>query len=94
MSSGGRKGPRHRRWRIRRAAHRDQPSSAADGDRSERLAKLEARLAHIEQMVEGLQDSVHRESQRHDELIVEIQAQLRPGAIRAALADDARQRGL
>jgi len=37
---------------------------------------------------------VHRESDRHAKLIAELQAQLQPGAIVAALADDARSRGI
>jgi hypothetical protein len=45
-------------------------------------------------MVEGLQDSVHRESQRYDKQIADLQAQTQPGAMGAALADDARHRGL
>jgi predicted secreted protein len=37
---------------------------------------------------------VHRESERHSQLIAELQAQVEPGAMGAALADDARNRGL
>jgi hypothetical protein len=51
-------------------------------------------VAHLEQLVEGLQDSVHRESERHDVLITELQAQIQPGAMGAALAKEARDRGL
>lgn len=73
---------------------RDRPKGDAEASQHERLQALEARVAHLEQMVEGLQDSVHRESERHAELIAELQAQVEPGAMRAALADDARHRGL
>ena len=45
-------------------------------------------------MVEGLQDSVHRKSDRHAKLIADLQIQIEPGTMGAALADDARQRGL
>jgi len=51
-------------------------------------------MAHLEQLVEGLQDSVHRESERHAKLIAELQAQVEPGAMSAALAENARDRGL
>ena len=61
---------------------------------SESLGSLERRLAHLEQMVEGLQDSVHRESERRARLISELQALIEPGAMGAALAADARNRGL
>lgn len=58
------------------------------------LRSLEARVAHLERLVEGLQDSVHRESKRHNEMIAELSAQIQPGAMGAALAEDARNRGL
>lgn len=60
----------------------------------DRVHALEARVAHLERLVEGLQDSVHRESERRGKLIAELQAQIRPGAMGAALAKDARSRGL
>jgi uncharacterized coiled-coil protein SlyX len=62
--------------------------------RDERVDALEARIAHLERLVEGLQDSVHRESDRHAKLIAELQGQVQPGAMGAALAEDARSRGL
>jgi vacuolar-type H+-ATPase subunit I/STV1 len=55
---------------------------------------LEARLADLERLVEGLQDSVHRESERRGKLIAELQEQIQPGTMGAALAEDARSRGL
>ena len=64
------------------------------GIRDERVDALEARIAHLERLVEGLQDSVHRESDRHAKLIAELQGQIQPGAMGAALAKDARSRGL
>jgi uncharacterized coiled-coil protein SlyX len=80
---------------VRRlAAVRDRPPAKADPPQSERLRALETQVAHLEQMVEGLQDSVHRASERHEKLISEIQAQIQPGVMGTALADDARHRGL
>ena len=55
---------------------------------------LEARVEHLEQLLEGLQDSVHRESERHAKLIADLQAQVRPEAMGAALAEAARNRGV
>jgi hypothetical protein len=52
------------------------------------------RVSHLERLLEGLQDSVHRESERHEKLIAELQAQVQPGAMGASLAEDARNRGL
>ncbi len=59
-----------------------------------RVDALEARIASLERLVEGLQDSVHRESDRHSKLIAELQAQVKPPAMSAALSKDARERGL
>jgi hypothetical protein len=78
---------------VRRASTRaDAP--AASGTRDERVDALEVRIKHLEQQVEGLQDSVYRESERHAKLITDLQAQIQPGAMGAALAEDARSRGL
>lgn len=80
---------------VRRlAAAAERPASSVDDPAPNRLQQLETRLAHIERLVEGLQDSVHRESERHDQLIAELQNQVQPGAMGAALAEDARNRGL
>lgn len=73
---------------------RDRAQGDAEVSPSDRLGALEARIAHLERLVEGLQDSVHRESERHAKLISDLQAQVEPGAMGAALADDARSRGL
>jgi uncharacterized coiled-coil protein SlyX len=80
---------------IRRlATARDRPKTDSSAPQPDRLEALEARMAHLEQLVEGLQDSVHRESERHAKLITELQAQVQPGTMGAALAEDARDRGL
>lgn len=80
---------------VRRAdSYRERPPEEVSGTDADRLRALETRMAYLEQLVEGLQDSVHREQDRHVKLISELQAQVTPGAMRAALADDARDRGL
>lgn len=95
MTGGEHEGLIARIRQIRRlAAAGDRAPADADDSQAERLHRLEERVAHLEQMLEGLQDSVHRESQRHEQLIAEIHAQIQPGAMGAALADDARHRGL
>jgi BMFP domain-containing protein YqiC len=55
---------------------------------------LEARIDHLEQVVQGLQDSVHRESTRLSTRISELEARIQPAALGRALSEDARQRGL
>lgn len=103
MMTGEREGliARIRHLRGGSAPGADPPvgRSAADAQdahagRDDRVDALEARLAHLEQLVEGLQDSVHRESERHSKRIDELQTQVQPGAMSAALAEDARARGL
>jgi hypothetical protein len=61
------------------------------GPRPRELHALEARVSHLEQLVEGLQDSVHRESMRR---IGELDSQVQPAALGRALSEDARDRGL
>lgn len=70
------------------------PAEGAGEPRADRLLALEARVAYLEQLLEGLQDSVHREAERQDKLIGELQARIQPGAMGASLARDARKRGL
>jgi hypothetical protein len=97
MTMGDREGLIARIRQVRRlAVPRDRPrsfASASDSD-AERLRTLEERLAHLEQLVEGLQDSVHREWERHSNLIADLQNQVHPAAMGAALAREARDRGL
>jgi hypothetical protein len=58
------------------------------------LAALEARVTHIEKLVAGLQDSVHRESMRQSRQLAELESQTEPAAMATALRADARERGL
>jgi hypothetical protein len=59
-----------------------------------RLEALETRLGQLEGMVQGLQDSVYRESQRQDKRLADLEAQIEPAALAAALSKHARERGL
>lgn len=80
---------------VRRQAAAGRPDTGGKGTRADdRVRSLEARTAHLEQLIEGLQDSVHRESERLSKLVAELQAEVRPEAMGAALAKDARNRGL
>jgi hypothetical protein len=60
----------------------------------EEIRALQNRLAHLEQLVQGLQDSVHRESLRHDKRIAELEARTHPAELSKALSKDVRERGL
>ena len=65
--------------------------SAPQPDDLERLRK---RLEHLEALVEGLQDAVHRDSIRHEQRMSELERKTEPEALARALSDDARRRGL
>ncbi len=80
---------------LRRIAEVDEqapPSTSAPG--RDELWALEDRDAHLEQVVQGLQDSVHRESTRLSKRIGELEARTQPAALGKALSQDARKRGL
>jgi hypothetical protein len=95
MTMGDREGLIARIRQVRRlAVIRDRPRGPASDSQAERFHALEERMAHLEQLVEGLQDSVHRESERYSKLIADLQDQVQPGAMGAALAKEARNRGL
>jgi uncharacterized coiled-coil protein SlyX len=82
--------------RMRRQAADAEPSprSEPQATHAQELASLEQRVAHLEKLLEGLQDSVHRESARQSKQLDELEAQLEPAALAVALEEDARRRGL
>jgi hypothetical protein len=95
MSMHEREGLIARIRQIRRVAAATEPSRPSTiNPEPDQMQALEARVAHLEQLVEGLQDSVHRESGRRGKLIAELEARIQPGAMGAALSQDARDRGL
>lgn len=79
---------------LRRRADSAHSAGNVSVSSSDRLQALEARVSHLERQLDGLQDSVHRESERHAKLITELEAKVQPGAMGASLASDARKRGL
>jgi hypothetical protein len=70
------------------------PAWPSDTGESELVKDLRARVAHLEALLQGLQDAVYRESQRQDKRMTELEARTDPAALAAALSEDARQRGL
>jgi hypothetical protein len=58
------------------------------------LETLEARTEHLELVLEGLQDAVHRRAVREDESIGELRRRTEPDQIARDLSRDARTRGL
>ena len=72
----------------------ERPRAATSGPGEDELRALEARITHLEQLVEGLQDSVHRESTRLGKRVDELEARIQPAALGRAMSEDARERGL
>lgn len=81
---------------IRRAGEGSAPASprAAPDDDPAEVRALQARVEHVERLVEALQDSVHRESERQSRRIADLEAAVQPSALTVALSKDARERGL
>lgn len=64
------------------------------GPDQDALRVLEARITHLEQLLQGLQDSVHHEARRQSKRIADLEARIEPAALSRALTRDARERGL
>ena len=77
---------------LRRRRAREKARGASEA--GDPIHALEQRVTHLEAMIEGLQDSVHRESQRTREQLDELQHRTEPAEISRALSRDARERGL
>jgi uncharacterized coiled-coil protein SlyX len=63
-------------------------------DVAPRVAALEQRLGHLERLIEGLQDAVHRESVRTQKQVRELERKTEPGEINRALSQETRERGI
>jgi hypothetical protein len=80
---------------IRHGTEAEQPGqSPSVNPEQDQVRALESRVAHLEQLVEGLQDSVHRESSRSAKRMAELETRMHPRALGKALSEDARARGL
>jgi hypothetical protein len=80
-----------------RSASVEEPASSSGSGTEplpQQVADLRARVVHLENLIQGLQDSVHRASERQDQRLADIERRLDPAMIAAALSQDARERGL
>jgi hypothetical protein len=59
-----------------------------------RIQALEARVKYLEELIQGLQDSVYREAQRASKRITDLEARIEPAAVAASLSKNARDRGI
>jgi predicted nucleic acid-binding Zn-ribbon protein len=60
----------------------------------QQLQRLRDRVEHLETLVEGLQDAIHRDSLRHEQRMSELEHKTEPEVLAQALSEDARRRGL
>jgi flagellar motility protein MotE (MotC chaperone) len=63
-------------------------------DHEQRIEALEERIDALEALLEGLQDSVHREAVRRTHEFEEINRKLQPAKLARALEEHAREHGL
>ena len=80
---------------LRPALRRDaSPAAEPPAPDEQGIEALRHRVAHLEAMVEGLQDAVYRESAQHHERLEELRRKTEPSEIARALSADERKRGL
>jgi uncharacterized coiled-coil protein SlyX len=60
----------------------------------DRVPALEQRIQHLEAMIEGLQDAIHRESLRTNNKLEEMRKRLEPAELTRAISREERRRGL
>ena len=60
----------------------------------DRVKSLEARVTHLEAMIEGLQDAVYREVTRNNTRLDDMERKIEPSELSRRLSQDARERGL
>src|SRR5437764_737481 len=78
----------------RGSAESEEPAQpGAGGPGPDELRALAVRVGELEELVQGLQDSVHRETTRLGKRLGEVETRIQPAALGRALSDDARERG-
>jgi uncharacterized coiled-coil protein SlyX len=73
---------------------RGQASGRGAPAANERLEALEERVGHLEGMIEGLQDAIHRETVRMNREIETLLKRTEPEEMSRRLSQSARERGL
>jgi hypothetical protein len=76
---------------LKRLRRRQRP---LDRSPERRVADLERRVGHLEELLEGLQDALYRESVRRNSEATRMERRTAPGEMARALSEDARKRGL
>jgi vacuolar-type H+-ATPase subunit I/STV1 len=78
----------------RRTAETETGPGADAVDHDRRIRALEQRIEQLEALLEGLQDSVHREVTRHDKEIEALDEKTQARQVSRALGKYSRDRGL
>jgi hypothetical protein len=78
-------------WRNARTETGSHPD---DVDHERRIGALEQRAEQLEALLEGLQDSIHREAIRQDKAIEALDAKTQAPELARALGKYSRERGL
>lgn len=78
----------------RRASAAEAEPESEQADQDQRIRALEARIDSLEALIEGLQDSVHRESVRRGRELEEINRRIQPAETARTLGKHAREHGL
>jgi hypothetical protein len=78
----------------RRAVAAEPEVAADEPDEGRRLEALADRVAHLEALVEGLQDSIHRDAVRRDRILEEIKETTEPATMMRSLERHSREQAL
>ena len=80
--------------RQRRDTKQEAGSDGNEADDQRRIAALEQRVEELEALLEGLQDSIHREMVRQGRELGALAARTEPPEMARALGRYSRERGL
>jgi len=78
----------------RRSASAATGAPAGEADQERRIGALEQRVEYLESLVEGLQDSVHREAARHEREMKALEAKTQAPEMARAIDKNSRERGV
>jgi uncharacterized coiled-coil protein SlyX len=67
---------------------------AGEPDQERRIGALEQRVEYLESLLEGLQDSVHREAARHEREMKALEAKTQAPEMARAIDKYSRERGV
>jgi hypothetical protein len=82
--------------RVAQLGRRDRSPQATpptEGPHERQVQRLEARVDGLEELIEGLQDALYRETVRLEERIEALERKTEPVEVARALSADARKRG-